>query len=81
MPSHYLFEVIAKFYNRRGFKHSVFIDHELAMSQGVDVALDQEKIGTALHRQEAFARDVDTMRVLKMLDSSTSGSFKLGKHE
>jgi hypothetical protein len=70
--------MIAELDNRRGLKHSVLIDHELAMGQGVDIALDQEEIGTAFHWQEAFARDVDAMCVLEMLDRSTSGRFELG---
>ena len=31
------------------------------MLEGVNVTLDEQKIGTALHGQEATTRDVDTM--------------------
>lgn len=47
--SHYLFEVIAELDNRRGLKHPVLVNNELAMGQGVYVAFDQEEIGTAFH--------------------------------
>ena len=31
------------------------------MLEGVNVTLDEQKIGTALHGQEATTRDIDTM--------------------
>jgi len=31
------------------------------MLEGVNITLDEQKIGTALHRQEAATRDIDTM--------------------
>jgi hypothetical protein len=31
-----------------GFKHSLFIDHKLAVSQRIDIAFDEEQIRTAL---------------------------------
>lgn len=41
--------MIAELNNRRGLEHSVLIDYKLAMGQGVNIALDQEEIGTTFH--------------------------------
>ena len=61
----------------RCLEHPVLVDDKLAMLKRVDIALDQEEIRTALDRQETFARDVDSMGVLEMLDSCASRSFQL----
>jgi hypothetical protein len=62
----------------RCLEHPVLIDDKLAMLKRVDIALDQEEIRTALDRQETFARDVDSMGVLEMLDGCAGRSFQLG---
>lgn len=73
----YLFEMVAQFNDGRSFKHPVLIDDQLAMTERINVTLDQEEIGAALHRKEALARHVDAMSILEMLDSSTGSSFEL----
>ena len=47
------------------------------MLERVDVALDEQKIGAALYRQETLARNIDAVGVLEVLDSSTSGGLEL----
>lgn len=69
--------MITKLNNRRRFEHPVGVDDKLTMLQRVDVALDEEKIGTALHRKEARARNVNTMSIPEMLDSCSCSGLEL----
>lgn len=73
----HLLEVIAKFDHRSGLEHSLFIDHQLTVRQRVDVTLDEKEVRTTLDRQKAFARHINSVCVLEMLDRSTRGSLKL----
>lgn len=72
-----LLEVVAELDNGSGLEHALGVDHELTMLQGVDVTLDEQEIGAALHWQESTSRDVDTVSVLKVLDGGTSSGLKL----
>jgi len=60
--------VITQFDNRRSFKHSLGVNDQLAVLQGIDVGLDQQQIRAALHWQEALAGDVSPVCVLEVLD-------------
>jgi len=69
--------VVTQLDDRGRLEHALLINDELAVLEGVDVALDKQKIGTALHRQETLARNVNPVGVLEVLDGSTSGSLEL----
>ena len=69
--------MISKLNDRRRLKHPRLIEDKLPMLQRVDVALDEEQVRAALDGQEAPARHVDPMRVLEVLDGSTSGGLEL----
>ena len=56
-----LFEVIAEFDDRDGVEDPRWVEDEMSVLERVNIALDEQEIGTALHRQEAATRDVDTM--------------------
>jgi len=47
------------------------------MFQRIDVALDQEQVGTTLDGQEARSRNIDTAYMLEMPDCSSSCGFQL----
>lgn len=72
-----LLEVVAQLDDGSCLKHPVLIDDELTVLKRVDVALDEQQIGTALDGQEAATRDIDAVAVLEMLDGSASGGLKL----
>lgn len=40
-----LLEVVSKLDDRRGLKHPVRVNDELTVLEGVDVALDEKKVG------------------------------------
>lgn len=72
-----LLEMITKFDDGSRSEHPVWADDELAMLERVYVALDEQKVGAALHRQEARTRNVDPMCILEMLDRGACSSFEL----
>lgn len=72
-----LLEVIAELDHRCRLEHPALVQHELAVLQRVNVALDEEQIGASLDREEAITRNVDAMSILKVLDGGTSGSLEL----
>ena len=63
--------------DRGRLEHALLVDDELTMLERVDVALDEQKIGAALHRQETLARNIDTVGVLEVLDGSTGCGLEL----
>ena len=69
--------MITQLDDRCRLKHPVFVDDQLSMLERVNVALDQEQIGTGLDRQEARAGNVDPMRIPEVLDRSSGGRFQL----
>jgi hypothetical protein len=50
----------------RRAEHPVFVDHQPAVVLLVDVALDEEQVGTALDRHETVAGHDDPARVLEV---------------
>jgi len=72
-----LLEVITQLDNGRSLEHPSLVDDELAVRERVDITLDQEEIRAALDWEETFARNINPMGVLEMLDGCTSRSFKL----
>jgi len=56
-----LFEVVAELDYGDGIEYPRWIEDEVSMLERVDVTLDEQKIGTALHGQESTAGDVDAM--------------------
>ena len=73
----YLFKVVAEFDKRHGSKLSRRIGDEFTVMQTVQIRGDQEKIRSALDRQESISRYIDTVSIVEMLDGSTNGSLKL----
>jgi len=73
----YLLKVISQFDDRCRLEHPALVDDELPMLKRIDVALDEEKIRAAFHRQETTAGNVHTMCILEMLDRSACGCLKL----
>jgi hypothetical protein len=69
--------MVTQFDDRGCLEHALLVDDELAVLERVDVALDEQKIGAALYRQETLARNVDAVGVLEVLDSSTSSGLEL----
>jgi hypothetical protein len=69
--------MITQLDNRRGTEHSLLVDDQLAVLNRIDITLDEEQIGTALHWQEARARDIDTMAVFEVLDCSAGRRLEL----
>lgn len=72
-----LLEMITELDNRSGVEHSLLVKNELTMLKRVDIRFDQKEIRTRLDGQETCTRDVDTMCIPEMLDSSSSSSLKL----
>lgn len=72
-----LLEVVAELDDGRALKHPLLVDDELSVLEGVDVALDQEKIRAALDGQEAGTGDVDTVGVLEVLDTRSGSGLEL----
>jgi hypothetical protein len=70
-------EMITQFDDRGSLEHPLLIDDELTMRERVDVTLDQEKIRARLDRQETRPRDIDAVGIPEVLDSCSSGCFKL----
>jgi len=58
-------------------EHPLLINDELAVLEGVDVALDEQEIGAGFDGQEARTRDINPVRILEVLDSCSGGGFKL----
>lgn len=73
----YLLEVVAQLDDGGCLKHPVLIDDKLTMAERVDITLNQEEVRAALDRQETLARHINAVSVPKMLDCSSSSSFKL----
>lgn len=69
--------MITQLDDRRSLEHSLRVDDQLAMLEGVDVTLDQQQIGAALDGQEALARNIDTVCVLEVFDRCSCGGLKL----
>lgn len=57
------------------------IHHQLSMLQRVEVALHEHEIRAGLDGQEASSRDVDSVSVLEMADSSADSSLQLNNGE
>ena len=72
-----LLEVVAELDDRRGLKHALRVDRELAVLKRVNVTLDEEQVRAALDGQEAATGDIDTVCVVKVLDGVTGGGLKL----
>jgi len=72
-----LLEVVAELDHRRGLEHAALVEKELTVLQRVDVALDQEQVGTRFDWQEATPWDVDAMAVLEVLDGCAGGGLEL----
>lgn len=53
--------MVAEFDDRNCVEDPQLVEDEISMLEGVNVTLDEQKIGTALHGQEATTGDVDTM--------------------
>lgn len=73
----YLLEMVTELDDGCGAEHTILIDDKLSMSERVNITLDEQQIGTALHRQETITRHVDTMRRLEVLDSCTGSGLEL----
>jgi hypothetical protein len=69
--------MIVQFDDRSSAKYPIFSDNQLTIFNGVDVALDQEKVGAVLDRKEARARHVDALGVTEMLDGCPRSRFEL----
>lgn len=63
--------------DRGSLEHALFVYNELAVLEAVDIRLDEKQVGATLHRQEATTRNVDTVSVPEVLDSSTGGGLQL----
>jgi hypothetical protein len=74
-----LLEVVAKLDNWSCLEHPLLVDDKLTVFKRVDVALDEEKVGARLDRQETGTRDIDAMGILEVLDSCSGSSFELKK--
>ena len=53
--------MVAEFDDRDGVEDPQLVEDEISMLEGVNVTLDEQKIGTALHGQEATTGNVDTV--------------------
>lgn len=73
----YLLEVVTKLDNWDGLEHPGLIQDELAIAQGVDIALDEEEVRARLDRKEARTRDIDAVPIVEVFDSSTSSGLEL----
>lgn len=76
IPTH-LLEVIPKLNYRCSPKESVAAHLQLTVLERVYVALDEQQVRAALHRQESRARDVDPVRVLEVLNRGAGGGLEL----
>ena len=66
-----LLEMVSKLDDRRRLEHSLLVDDELAMLNAVDIRLDEQQVGAALHGQESASRNIHTVAVLEELDGIT----------
>ena len=57
-----LLEVVTQLDDWGGIEHTSFVQNELTMLERVDIALDQQQVGTTLHRQESIPRNIDAVR-------------------
>ena len=73
----HLLKVIAQLDHRSRLKHPVLIDDELTMLERVDIALNQQQVGTALDGQETATRHVDPVCIPEMLDCRARSSLEL----
>ena len=73
----HLLEVIAQLDHRGRLEHPVLIDDELTMLERVDIALNQQQVGTALDGQETATRHVDPVCIPEMLDCRARSSLEL----
>jgi len=71
------FEMVTQLDDRRRLEHPLLIDDELTVLERVDVALDEQEIGARFDGQETRTRDINAVRILKVLDSCTGGGFEL----
>ena len=69
--------MITQLDHRRGLEKAVLVDDQLAMREGVNVALYQQQVRAALHGQEPASRDVDPVGVLEMLNGCTCSRLQL----
>ena len=77
----YLLEVVAELDDGTRAEQPVLAHHKLTVLERVNVALDEEQVGTTLNGQETATRNVDTMGVVEVLDGSTGGSLELQQNE
>lgn len=66
-----LLEMVSKLDDRRRLEHSLLVDDELAMLNAVDIRLDEQQVGAALHGQESASWNIHTVAVLEELDGIT----------
>lgn len=57
----HLFEVIAEFDDGDGVKDPCWVEYEMSVLERVNIALNEQEIGTTFHRQESTTRDIDTV--------------------
>lgn len=69
--------MVSKLDNGSRFKHPLLIDDKLSMLKRINVALDEKEVGATFDRKETLAGHVDTVRVLEVLDGSSSSSLQL----
>ena len=61
----------------RVLKHPGRVDHQLAVLQGIDIALDQQQIGARFHGKESATRDIDAVCAFEVLDGCTRRRLEL----
>lgn len=69
--------MFSKFDDRRNAEHAILIHPQRTMSENVNVAFYEKKVGAVLHGQKARARYVNPTGFLEMFDPRTSCGFKL----
>ena len=72
-----LLKVVTELDHWRRAEEPVLVNDELTVLERVDVGFDKEEIGTRFNGQEARARNVNSVRVLEVLNCSTGGSLEL----
>ena len=71
-----LLEVVTKL-DEGSWAETVGVDLELAVLQRVQVRLDKHQVGAGLDWQESSSRNVNTVSVVEMTDSSTDSGLEL----
>lgn len=71
-----LLEVVAELDERSGTE-AVGVHHKLAVTQSVEVRLDEHEVGAGLDGQETATGNVDTVGVSEVTDGSTDSGLEL----